>query len=233
MRLDRDCFFQFKFYQCQSFKQNLRQFEEENHMERAWNFRNEFGPKRGVLSMRQSYHLTPCRKFRNFCFNGIVPLTPTQIPCVKFYGRLMDNVRWWIFKVLFILVDRLGSMPHPMTMTVWSMHWRLVSKCYLITRSFLESPFHFPNLVTEIFWPFIFPFWNVNLERMSSCHYLYIICQILRAVALFSKSRVVSELSRVLSVLSRVVSVLSRVVLRVVSVLSCLKSSVVPCFQIC
>jgi len=217
------------------------QFEEENQMERkfsARNFRNELGPNkrsafRATKPRKCSYHLPLFRKFRNFYFNGVVPLTPKQIPSVKFYGRPLDRVWWWILEVLFILVDRLGFMPHPMTMTVWSMHWRLVSRCYLITKSYLGNPFHFPNLVSEIFLPFLFPFWNVNLERMSSCHHLLIICQTLRAVALFSKSRIVSVLSGVLSVVSRVVSVLSRVVLRVVSVLSCLKSSVVPCFQIC
>lgn len=110
-------------------------------------------------------------------------------------------------------------MPHPMIMTVWSMHWRLVSRCCLITRSYLENLFLFLNLVSKTF----YTFWNVDLpkighsptdhtdgltlqERMSSCHHLLIICEILRVVALFCKPCVVSVHHNDFSLVSRSVS---------------------------
>lgn len=101
-------------------------------------------------------------------------------------------------------------MPHPMIMTVWTMHWKLVLRCCLITRSYLGSLFLFLSLVSKTFWPFLFPFSKVNLERMHSCHHLLlIICEILRVIASLLKSRVVLvlccflELHDVFSLVSR------------------------------
>ena len=62
---------------------------------------------------------------------------------------------------------------------------------------------------------------------MSSCRHLLIICEILRAVASFLKSRIVSVLSRVVSVLSCCLSVVTCCL----SVVTCCVSAVTYCLS--
>ena len=104
-----------------------------------------------------------------------------------------------------------------MIMTVWSMHWRLVLRRCLITRSYLENLFLFPNLVSKTLWTF-FPLLKCksgkdiflsptfhNLGHLASCSFVFSITCCISAV---------TGCHVLLPVVSRVVSVLSSVVTR-------------------